>query len=43
MLILMKMRPSDNPVEVPYGVAIAIGALLTFPEGDMVVRALAVS
>ena len=29
--------------DIPYGVAIAIGALLTFPEGDMVVRALAVS
>jgi len=27
MLILMKLRPSDKPVEVPYGVAIAAAGL----------------
>lgn len=27
MLIHMKMRPSDKPVEVPYGVAIAVAGL----------------
>ena len=35
MLVRMKMRPSDKPVEVPYGVAIAAAGLWALHQQDL--------